>query len=304
MYCGKCGAKIPDGASVCPECGAKISKNIARNFHSDEDHNKSDIDSKTADQVSRKSERIRQMMNGGRNKAGDFSKDFKEKINRSQNEEYATRTSNVQNNIDDDNISFTSDVKKAGKSGRYVLAENEQVIRSYMCAIHHTGFLGLNVMKGHLTVTNKRMLYEGASAGSRISMEAPIDSIGGIKAYNGTTFKLLRLLIGIIILIIGIRFLRSYSQSFFGNGWIWILLGIILIALSFRSYYMFSVSSNKASGTAISIGHGPITMRGYQNFYTFEARPTADAYRMMHELGALVQDVQQLGDLAIDKWKE
>lgn len=38
-------------------------------------------------------------------------------------------------------------------------------------------------------------------------------------------------------------------------------------------------------------------------FYAIVSEPTSDTDRMMNEVGALVHDLQTMGDMAVSKWK-
>ncbi len=40
-----------------------------------------------------------------------------------------------------------------------------------------------------------------------------------------------------------------------------------------------------------------------QSFYAIVSEPTSDTDRMMNEVGALVHDLQTMGDMAVSKWK-
>ena len=171
---------------------------------------------------------------------------------------------------------------------------------------------------GYLTVTNKRMLYEADGSKSRISMEAPIDSIGGIRTTSGINFNIRRLIAGIILCLVSFFCfylsgeMNRASLYFSSNGgtqpaiigFVQILLGVLLIASCFRRSYSLVVNSNKVTGVAVSIGEGIQSKLGNSAIFAMAAEPTERTDQMLRELGALVQDVQQLGDRAIQKWKD
>ena len=81
-----------------------------------------------------------------------------------------------------------------------------------------------------------------------------------------------------------------------------LVLGIVLLIFSLRKCFFLSIYSSKANGSPISIGGGPRTLVGNGALYSLASEPTEDTDRMMNELGALVQDLQTLGDHAISKW--
>ena len=202
------------------------------------------------------------------------------------------------------------------RSGGFILADGEQVIRSYACADLITGFfIFKSKVHGYLTVTNKRMLYEAEGSRSRISMEAPIDSIGGIKTTSGININIHRIIVGIILCLISFFCFYlsgqisqfSYSSGSGGVqaaliGFVCILSGVFLIVSCFRRSYSLVVNSNKVTGVAVSSGEGIQSRFGNAAIFALAAEPTEMTEQMQRELGALVQDIQQLGDRAIQKW--
>lgn len=175
------------------------------------------------------------------------------------------------------------------------LSENEEVVRQYQCS---------NIKRpasciGYLTVTTKRILFEGRSSGSRISKEVVLDSVSGLDCAYGTNINLRRLILGILVVLVGImgRF-RSIWEI------VIILMGVYLIITSFRKTFRLAIYSSKASSSPISIGEGIRSLFGNEAVYTLVSEPTADTDRMLNELGAMVQDLQTLGDYAVTKWKE
>lgn len=202
------------------------------------------------------------------------------------------------------------------RSGGFILADGEQVIRRYACADLITGFLIFkSKVHGYLTVTNKRMLYEAEGSRSRISMEAPIDSIGGIKTTSGINFNIHRIIVGIILCLISFFCFYLSGQisrySFDSRsgvqaaliGVVFIFFGVFLLFSCFRRSYSLVVNSNKVTGVAVSIGEGIQSRFGNAAIFALAAEPTEMTEQMQRELGALVQDIQQLGDRAIQKWK-
>lgn len=175
------------------------------------------------------------------------------------------------------------------------LADNEEVVRQYQCS---------NIKQpasciGYMTVTTKRILFEGRSAGSRIAKEVVLDSVSGLDCAYGTNINLRRLIIGIIIALLGL--VGRWNSMF---QVVIILVGIYLIITSFRKTFMLSIYSSKTSSSPISIGEGIRSLLGNEAAYTLVSEPTPDTDRMLNELGAMVQDLQTLGDYAVTKWKK
>lgn len=175
------------------------------------------------------------------------------------------------------------------------LSENEEVVRQYQCS---------NIKRpasciGYLTVTTKRILFEGRSSGSRIAKEVVLDSVSGLDCSYGTNIHLRRLILGIIVVLLG---LTGRFNSLFQI--IVILVGVYLVVTSFRKTFMLAIYSSKTSSSPISIGEGIRSLLGNEAVYTLVSEPTQDTDRMLNELGAMVQDLQTLGDYAVTKWKK
>lgn len=187
------------------------------------------------------------------------------------------------------------DAVKQVPNSNIKLAENEEVVRQYQCS---------NIKRpasciGYLTVTTKRILFEGRSAGSRISKEVVLDSVSGLDCAYGTNINLRRLILGILVVLVGLTGnFRSMWQI------IILLVGVYLIITSFRKTFKLAIYSSKASSSPISIGEGIRSLFGNEAVYTLVSEPTVDTDRMLNELGAMVQDLQTLGDYAVTKWKK
>jgi len=161
-------------------------------------------------------------------------------------------------------------------------------------------------------VTNKRVVFQGRSPASRVAQEVSIDGISGLDGYYGHDISIGKIIWGIISIIIaffvfsGARTVGYYSSTNGGMvflGIILLALGAFLIYLGVQKCFILSITSSKVTGSGISLGRTPNGMLGNGALFTLSSRPTADTDRMLNELGALVQDIQTLGDKAIDKWR-
>lgn len=175
------------------------------------------------------------------------------------------------------------------------LSESEEVVRQYQCS----NIKQPAACTGYLTVTTKRVLFEGRSSGSRIAKEVVLDSVSGLDCAYGTNIHLLRLIVGIIVALVGLTGKFNTMMKV-----IIIAVGVYLIVTSFRKTFMLKIYSSKASSSPISIGEGIRTLLGNEAMYTLVSEPTPDTDRMLNELGAMVQDLQTLGDYAVTKWKK
>ncbi len=270
-FCEECGARLPENAAVCPACGAAVkgaapsAATEAANkavFQMDKPEN--DMANKAKDALNGGVAAISKGMGKAKDQLGDMHKQ---------------RMSTVTNN----NTSMT-------------LADGEKIVRQYQCA---------KIMspraKGYLTVTNKRMIFHASSATSRISKEIVLDSVTGLNCYSGMNINLFTMIFAIIIGLAGLsRLFTSYSNKL--PALIFVIMAVIIGYFSFRPSFKLSVYSSKANGTPISLGEGAQSLLGNGALYTLVSQPTADTNRMLNELGALVQDLQTMGDHAIEKW--
>lgn len=177
---------------------------------------------------------------------------------------------------------------------KLILAEKEEIVRQYRCCSVKRPRL-----VGNLTVTNKRVIYHGSAVASRIDMEVSLDSVSGLQCYYGTNVSILGIILGAIAAISGFTMM---GNSFFA-GLIVALLGGYIIYRSVRKSFSLAIYSSKANGSPISVGLGPLNLIGSGALHTLTCSPTAETDRMLNELGALIQDLQTLGDHAIQKWR-
>ena len=186
----------------------------------------------------------------------------------------------------------------ASRTDSLVLAENEQVVRQYQCSnVKHPRCVG------YLTVTNKRILFQGRAATSRISKEVALDSVSGLDCYYGLNIKIWGIILGALVALFGL-FMMTSGENMGLKGLIGIVLGVLIIIGSLQKSFFLSIFSSKASGAPISLGSGARSLIGNGALYSLVSEPTNDTDRMLNELGALVQDLQALGDHAIEKWKK
>ena len=86
------------------------------------------------------------------------------------------------------------------------------------------------------------------------------------------------------------------------------IIGILIAAaiafLSVQKTYFLKVFSSKANNSPISLGAGVRSLAGNEALYTLRCHATHETTAMVLELGALISDLQTLGDHAIEKWKK
>ena len=156
---------------------------------------------------------------------------------------------------------------------------------------------------------------------SRVVTEVDINTVSGVSSYYGTRTNLIMLGIGILALLLPFpiyrqfRIFQSTWRSFgmqhnFGVE----LLAIILVILSIviglgllgycrRQVFHLQIFSSQATGAPITIGEGYGNLGGAKVMCALIGRPTKDTDLMMTELGAMISDIKEMGDHAIELWE-
>lgn len=272
-YCGNCGAHIPDDSIFCPECG-----NMVQNMGSG---NKSGDSSSYGQDPGYGSDGY----NNGSNNSG--KREYRGGTGYAGGQDYGGYYRGY-----------------ASGGSMPTLADGEQVVKTYVAAR-----LKRPRGTGYLTVTNKRVIFYGETRGSAIDKEVMIDSVSGMDCFAGTNYNIATIILSIIIGIMGIMFFVNGVGSR-GSG-ITVVWGIILVALaagliyaSIRRNCVVRIFSSKANGSPIEFGMGPTSFAGNRAVMLLVCDATEDTYNMMNELGALISDLQTMGDHAIPKWKQ
>ena len=179
----------------------------------------------------------------------------------------------------------------------FMLASGEKIVREYLCSN-----LRKPKCKGYLTVTNKRIIFHAKETSSRIEKEVVLDSVSGLDCFYGMNVSVLKVIVGLLLFFVGTKFLfESFILTLIGLAVM--ALGVLLMYSSMQKSFKLAVYSSKASGAPIHIGAGAQSLIGNGVLYSLTSAPTEDTDRMLSELGALIQDLQTLGDDAIEKWK-
>ena len=174
-----------------------------------------------------------------------------------------------------------------------VLADGEELVRSYQCATSRTGTC-------FLTVTNKRIIFRAASNDkSFVEKEVHIDTVSGIDCMRGKNFNFKLMIPGALL---GIFALTQISDRP-GMSLVLLVAAAVLIFFAIRPTYSLKVLASKCESSPIDIGMGATSILGNKAVIQFNCIPTDQAYKMINELGALVLDLQTMGDLALNKWK-
>ena len=211
-----------------------------------------------------------------------------------------------------------------GKSGLKLTksSKTEQVLRHYHCT--EMVFPRCN---GFLAVTNKRVIFHGLAGESgffdfvqtllgvrksggthelhsRIVSEIDISTISGVTSYYGRNTNIIQALIGLVIVLVGLVLM-------FGNNHVEpTIIGLALLAFggwiaykSQRRTFFLNILSS-ASESAFSIGGGVGNFGGLKPVLALIGCPTNETDLMMREIGAIISDINELGDAALELWEE
>ncbi len=185
-----------------------------------------------------------------------------------------------------------------------ILAEGEIVVRQYKCA-------DFAKAAGYLTVTNKRVMFHAVGDNSRMTQEVGLPSVSGLRSYYGTNYDIKKIVIGILIGIVGIIAMVSSGTlfpyggggAFIGLGFLLLLVGALFVFLGIERSFLIAVYAKDVTKSPIVVGQGPTSLVGNSALYAFNTIRNHETDVMLNELGAMIQDLQTLGDYAIEKWQ-
>ena len=185
-------------------------------------------------------------------------------------------------------------------------SQDEKLVKKYKVAQ-----VKLDGSTGSLYVTNKRVVFKsnGAAERSILSQEVKLDTISGVNCLVGTNYNIRSILLGALVIILGVIIGIILGNSRRGGSagttiiTVSVLVGFLMIALSGTKTYRLSVYSSQAQSASIDIGVGVKSLIGNSAVLALECTPTDQVKTMVSEIGALILDLQTMGDLAIEKWK-
>lgn len=195
-----------------------------------------------------------------------------------------------------------------------LLAENEINVRSYLCTkLPLIPFLNITPLagSGYVSITNKRVIYYGESGKSNIfSSEVAIDTVTGFKTNKSTNYRILLFLILFSMTIAATSYVSDEVSGFL--GFIVFIIGFIITLLGARKKtYSFTVYSNGSQASALDISASGfstnmaslITNSIFGKFkMSLNPLPAKDSIKITNEIGAIVMDIKNLGDFALEKW--
>ena len=186
------------------------------------------------------------------------------------------------------------------RTERIKLSENEAVVKQYRCTTLRWPLVWRKC-DGYLTVTNQRIVFEGSGIASRFTQETWIENVSGVHSFYGNNVELLHLLFGFFALFTGLSLLQAIP-----------VVSFVLIAVGGFLLYSFvvllkcfrlTIFARNFVGSGISLGRTPASLIGNAALRLSFALPTADTEQMLDELGALIKDIQIMGESASEKGK-
>ena len=189
------------------------------------------------------------------------------------------------------------------------LSKDEIKIRQYFCS-------GCRwpSCDGILAVTNKRVIFHGHGKSffgfpSRVVDEVPLDAVSGFSSFYGSKWRYWVLLLALLFLFSAIvsfaasQEMRYIEDEMIGAGFGSLVVSAILFIFSRKKSFFLRIYSSKASSAPIELGEGFNVFGAPAAVFALSAYPTQETDQMMVELGAMIGDLQKLGEHAYDRWK-
>lgn len=166
----------------------------------------------------------------------------------------------------------------------------------------------------------KRDFRPDTKSESRVVIEIDINTISGVSSYYGTKTNIIMLIFGLLSLIMpfpAYNQFRNYQtfwrQVGMHHGFgieilaivlviLTIFIGLILLAFCRRQIFYLQIFSSQASGSPITIGEGIGNFGGARAVGALVGKPTPSTDKMMTVLGAIISDIKEMGDHAIELW--
>lgn len=305
MFCEYCRHEISDDAEYCPNCGMTVRKITAPASDAritqiiDQDDIEAELEeAKKQKKPTELDKKLTQVKLPDMSGLKDGLDGIGDKIKEVKVDEIKDKFLGVSDKINREVV--------LGAPVEPKLAEGEVVVKKYNCA-------DIRNVKGYLTVTNKRLMFNASGGQSRFSQEVTLSSVSGLTCYRGKNYYPIPIIIGVIIALAGLMSMFSggggYGYGYGGGGTgilglFLILIGVLLVFSGIKTAFQIAVYAKDVSLSPIVVGEGPKSIIGNSALIAVVSKATPDTDRMLSELGAVVQDLQTMGDLAINKWRD
>lgn len=265
LRCKNCNGPIDADAAFCPNCGAPVEKQAG------ESDSSAVLEKKIGDEFKKGVETLKKATSEG---VGSVAGQMQQAYSQS---------------------GFSS-VQAADKP-EILLSEGEEIVRSYYCAS-----LRFQLIRGYLTVTNKRVIFNGLGTNSRIEKEVVINSVTGVDTYYGTNIRVFNIVAGAILVLFGLMMGDSRSGTWI--SFVFMFVGALVIWSGIKKTFVLAIYAANSNPSSINIGMGAVSALGNGAVMSLTANPTSETDVMMKEVGAMILDIQTHGDYAIEKWKK
>lgn len=193
------------------------------------------------------------------------------------------------------------DLSSSNSKKIFELSKGETEVKTYYCTTLEDPFA-----QGYICVTNKRVIYYAFGESSKRFNELYIDKISGINSYYGmgrVTQYLKNAITGVLAAIFFKTVLSDISILMWGSL---LVSGFYIYKYFFDKsiIYYFDILSEASNSSGISIGLFGGNITGQGAAISTKAIPTQQTHVMMKELGAMILDLKNLGDHAVEMWKE
>ncbi len=221
------------------------------------------------------------------------------------------------------------------------LSDKEERIKTYHATTLRSslGFLNRQSSEGFVTVTNKRVILhahgDSFSGGSFLVSEVPVQNVSGLNSYMGKSTSLLWAIITLVLGLGCVTQILAMFASFAANSnsgssgynpylslgqqapspspsfnFGALVLAAIFGGLAFLAFkkvfntvFTLQVYANGADAAPIALGGATGGLFSQAASKALTASPAEDSELLIRELGAIVLELQTMGDMAIKRWK-
>jgi hypothetical protein len=199
----------------------------------------------------------------------------------------------------------------ADAAGRppFRLAFDETILKTYEAVVLRTPIFKRIRGRGTLYVTDARVVFHarinprGTMRASRLIQQTKLEDISGLSA--SVTRRLSLLLIALTVLFV-LAFIGALSGHSTAGAVICFILAVVfgaLLAIDARNRGKVAVTIKSRENDNSPIGFGYGARLGARNAYDLiRGKPGEDADLLVHELGALILDLQTRGTTAYAHW--
>ena len=210
---------------------------------------------------------------------------------------------------------------------RFRLAQDETILKTYEAVQLRTPWFKRKRGQGSLYVTDARLVFyawvypRGTQRASWLLQQTKLEDISGLSVYVSR-----RISLGLLVLTVffGLSTIGTLLTLLLPFAFIFAVLTVVCaVALvrdaAKRGSVGVDINSRDDGTSPISFGHGTrlgfidtvmrilmlpimIFVHSYSAFDVVAGDPAEDADRLVHELGALILDLQTRGTLAYEHW--